>query len=444
VNGEPPIPGPEDRPPGHSGGPAPERWELADDAASQPGEADSWERAWDAREAASSSTEGWRLSQMMLWIAGIAICLWLYVIYGGIVIAGGIVILFASAIGLGVILARRQISQQDSLLWILAIAAQRGMPLGPTLTAFADQYGGRYRRRILRLAELLDSGCTVPEALGQVPRIISRDALLLAHVGQRTGRLPEALRMAASSRANQLPIWTAIATRFAYLLFILLAIQTICGFLLYFILPKFEAIFKDFGIPLPMATIHLIEAAHFLIRYGPLSAFVPPLEVILLILLPFSFAGWANYDVPIFDRMLRRRHTALILRALSLSIETGKPIEAGMETVADHYPTWWIRRKLIRADDHVRQGAPWIDELYREGLIRGSEAEVLHSASLVGNLPWAMRELAETGERRLAFRFQAVIQTLFPLVVLSLGVCIFLLCFAFFAPLIELIGRLSG
>ena len=41
----------------------------------------------------------------------------------------------------------------------------------------------------------------------------------------------------------------------------------IVGFILYFIIPKFEAIFKDFGVPLPKMTTFLIEASHFLIKY---------------------------------------------------------------------------------------------------------------------------------------------------------------------------------
>ena len=148
-----------------------------------------------------------------------------------------------------------------------------------------------------------------------------------------------------------MPIWTAIASRFAYLLALLLAIQSICGFLLYFIVPKFEAIFKDFGITLPPMTIGLIEASHFLIRYGLITAWIPPIEILLLIFLPFSFAGWVNYDVPFFDRLLKRRHSALILRSLSLVVDSGKPIEQGLTTLASHYPTWWVRRKLIKADE---------------------------------------------------------------------------------------------
>ena len=70
----------------------------------------------------------------------------------------------------------------------------------------------------------------------------------MAHVGKQTGRLPEALRTAASSR----PVATApldghrqpvrLPARHSCW-----PSRAICGFLLYFIVPKFEAIFKDFG-----------------------------------------------------------------------------------------------------------------------------------------------------------------------------------------------------
>jgi protein transport protein HofC len=224
----------------------------------------------------------------------------------------------------------------------------------------------------------------------------------------------------------------------------MLAIQAICGFLLYFIVPKFEAIFKDFGVSLPPVTIMLIEGSHTLVKYGFFSAWVPPLEIMLLLFLPFSFAGWINYDVPFFDRLLKRRHLALILRALALVVEAGKPMETGLSILAGHYPTWWVRRKLIKANATVRRGEPWIEALWRQGLIRATDAEVLGTSAEVGNLAWAMRELSETSERRLVLRFHAVLQTIFPLVVVSIGVGVFFLAVAFFAPLTELIRRLAG
>jgi type II secretory pathway component PulF len=399
---------------------------------------------WDpAQYATAAKPRPWRISHYMWLVCALAFLSWLYVTVGLFAIVVGAVVLIALLAGTGMILARQRSTQQDSLLWILAIAVERGMPLAPTLASFADQFRGAYRRRIMNLAAHLNWGTPLPEALEKVRRVVSRDAILMAHVGQETGRLPQALRATASARSSQLPIWAAIASRFSYLLGVLLAIQAICGFLLYSVVPKFESIFKDFGVSLPPVTILLIEGSHYLIKYGFFSAWVPPLEIMLLLFIPFSFAGWINYDVPFFDRLLKRRHLALILRALALVVEAGKPIETGLSILASHYPTWWVRRKLIKANSAVRRGEPWIDALWRQGLMRATDAEVLSTSGEVGNLAWAMRELSETTERRLVFRFQAVLQTIFPLVVVNIGVGVFFLAVAFFAPLTELIRRLA-
>jgi protein transport protein HofC len=396
-----------------------------------------------------SQAQPWRLRHLMYLVAAAALIVWLGMLVANslvlvaFLIMAAIVLSFAAAMGAGVVLARRRSTRQDSLLWVLAIAAERGMPLAPAVVAFADQYRGRAYTRIMDLAARLNWGTMLPEALDRAHSIVSRDAVLLAWVGQAAGRLPRALRMAASTRTTQLPIWTAIAARLAYLLGVLLVMQTISSFILYFIIPKFEAIFKDFGTPLPQVTILVIDASHLMIKYGLPGLLIGLLEVGLLVFLPFSFLAWGNYTIPLVDRLMGRRHTALVLRSLSLIVEGDKPIALGLSTLADHYPTWWVRRRLQRADRDVQHGADWIESLVHYRLIRVTDAEVLSSAATLGNLAWALSELGETAERRLATRFQAVVQALFPLMVVMLGMVVLMLAAAYFLPLVVLITRLA-
>jgi protein transport protein HofC len=187
----------------------------------------------------------------------------------------------------------------------------------------------------------------------------------------------------------------------------------------------------------------VIEGAHMIVKYFYLVSWAPPLEVLLLIFLPFSFIGWGNYDIPLFDRLLGRRHTALLFRSLSLVIHSNYPIEAGLSVMADHYPTPWVRRRLVAARNGVREGADWIESLLQHYLIKPSDAEVLRSAAAVGNLGWALDELAESSERRLAIRFQMAIQTLSPLVVVMFGMVVFVTAVGFFSPLVKIISELS-
>ncbi len=97
----------------------------------------------------------------------------------------------------------------------------------------------------------------------------------------------------------------------------------------------------------------------------------------------------------------------------------------------------------MRVETDVRLGADWIDALWRAGLLRRTDAEVLGSAASVGNLPWALRELAETTERRLSLRIRTAIQTLFPMVIVLLGGLVGILALGYFLPLVKLIGKLS-
>jgi protein transport protein HofC len=402
------------------------------------------ERDWklDPAQLSFSPRQGrWSVRHLMYLVAIVAVLLWLRILV--IVILSSVVFLFATVMSIGVIVARRRSARQDALLSVLAIAAEKEMPLAPAVLAFADQYSGGSHRRIMELAAQLNGGAMLPEALERVPRVVSRDGVLLAWVGQAAGTLPKALRVAAASRVSYLSIWTAIAARVTYILALLLAMQTITAFMMYFIMPKFEAIFKDFSLPLPSLTVWLIDASHFIIKYGAPLLLVPLAELVLLFVVPLSFLSWGNFTVPLLDHLLGRRHTALILRALSLVVDGQKPVSLGLATLASHYPAWRIRWRLVSVESDVRQGVDWIQALWRHGLIRATDAEVLASAAAVGNLGWVLSELAETAERRLAMRSQAVIQTLFPLVVVMLGMMVFFLCVAYFIPLVLLIGRLT-
>ena len=144
---------------------------------------------------------------------------------------------------------------------------------------------------------------------GRRRSLVTRDANLLAWVGQAAGRLPKALRMAAESRSSQLPVWTSIATRLAYILVVMLGLEVVSGFVLYYIVPKLESIFADFNIALPDVTIMVVRATHALVLFGPVTSLIPFMQIFLLLFLPLSFLGWGNYSVPVFDRLLGRRHT---------------------------------------------------------------------------------------------------------------------------------------
>lgn len=388
---------------------------------------------------------GWRLSHMMLFIVAVAIACWMGVTLGLLLVVILIIAAFGTLITSGFVAARLRLTRQDALLAILGIAAERGMPLAPAVSAFADQFGGLARRRVANLATQLELGAPLPDALERPRRAISRDALLLVRVGHETGMLSQALRLTGVARATQLASWSAIATRVVYLLAVLLAAESILSFLVFpprRVPDQIQAICNDFRVRLPVISVETLRLLDTIRENAPIVALIMLVELTALIYVPLSFGGWMNYRVPIFDRLLPRRHAALVLRTVSLPIEAGRPIASALGVMAEYYPAKWIRRRLARTALAVRLGADWIDALWKTGVIRKTDAEVLASASTVGNLAWACRELADTAERRQRLRLQVLTRGLFPLVILAVGLVVAFLCLGLFLPLVTLMEAL--
>ncbi|WP_406698835.1 type II secretion system F family protein [Singulisphaera sp. Ch08] len=338
----------------------------------------------------------------------------------------------------------RWVSQRDALLQTLAIAVEHGMPLGAAIEGLGDTQRGRSRRRLLTLARLLQEGAPLPQALQLVPGVLPRDAELSIGMGWASDRLAGALREAADPKTPERVVRAAYVPRIAYLVAVLLITKLILCFVLYFIFPKFEAIFADFGIELPRFTVDVLVASHWFIRWGwPILVLMTVFELTLAVILPLSLTGWLEPNFFWLDRLFRSRHTAPVLRALAWVVEGGKSLSSGIAILIRYYPAGWVRNRLERTLHDLGNGTDCWESLRNQGLISPADAAILESASRVGNLPWALRETAAGAARRSALRLQRWIDILSTLVYLALGVFVLVIAAAFFTPLITLIERLA-
>jgi protein transport protein HofC len=373
------------------------------------------------------------LFSLMTFPGGTAFLAFLLVLGIPAVIVAAIVVVFA-----------KRSTQQDSLLWVMSLALERRMPLAPGVVAVSDQFGFVFRNRILALARRLGEGVPLPlpQALALVPGLLPRPVLVLIRLGWETGTLPAALREATDMRATRRPNRTPLAGKIAYLVGMLMFIQGMGGFLSYFVLPKLEAIFVDFGVALPEMTMVLVGLTFWVVRSGALAV-LGFLEILALLYVPVYYFGWLRLRIPFVGGFARRRHVVVILRGLAVIVESGKPLTTGLSVLARFYPEKSLRRRLARVNWCIEQGGNWWDCLRWQGLVRPAEAAVLASAQRAGNLPWALREIADSGERQLDFRLQIWAQLLFVVNIICLGALVFLIVAGYFSPLVTLVERLA-
>jgi type II secretory pathway component PulF len=292
------------------------------------------------------------------------------------------------------------------------------------------------------LADLLEGGVPLPDALERVGRLLPRHALSTVRVGSESGALAPALRQAVETFDLNEPLWLSLIGKIAYVLLVPTIGTAILIFIMLKIVPAYQKIFADFGTDLPPMKQTLISVANAYANYWYLFPF-PLLGLLLLVYTMMRYWGWVEWDLPGVARLVRRFDAARVLDSLSLVARQQRPLPEGIATLAASYPKLDVRRRLRQTEADIRAGRDWCESLRRHGLLRPADLAVLQAAQRVGNLPWALQETADSNRRRLAYRVFVILQAAFPLVVIIVGLMVAFVVISLFLPLVTLIQRLA-
>src|SRR4029078_13054451 len=104
-----------------------------------------------------------------------------------------------------------------------------------------------------QLSDSVQGGSTFSESLGQPPRIFDRLYVNMVKAGELGGVLELVLNRLAEFQEKAQKIKNKVVSAMAYPVIVLASAVLIMAFLLAFIVPRFEAIFRDMlsGKPLP-------------------------------------------------------------------------------------------------------------------------------------------------------------------------------------------------
>jgi type II secretory pathway component PulF len=149
------------------------------------------------------------------------------------------------------------------------------------------------------------------------------------------------------------------------------------------------------------------------------------------------------FDIPVLrpwhDLLFRGRPTAHVLRILAVATEQRQPLAQALHWIAHMYPSMPMRSRLGPVAAAVSAGADWRDALLKANVVTRAEHALLKTAERVGNLPWALRQIARRREKRAVYRLATALQILYPLAILLLGGFIGFYVLSLFMPLVQLI-----
>ena len=361
-------------------------------------------------------------------------------LFGGAI---GILLWFATVVIVVMVNVRYGEMERRSILWALATAMEKGIPLPECARALAEESRGLLSLKTWDLANSLENGVPLAAALESAHIRLPSDALVAVRTGADTGGLAAMLKSSAHRAASLDAAIHGAIGRIAYLSAFVVLASALIAFMAIKIVPAYIKIFDDFHTELPTVTRILLGIFAFGAMNIPIVILGFLVIIALLIYAVGRYTDAIRWDPPGFRKFGLPLDGAVVLRSLAEAVGEQRSMHATLASLARQYPKPYIRQQLAFAETRIAQGINWCDSLQQSGLIPEAETGVLKAADRVGNLAWSLNDMADRLVRKFTARLTGVMAVGFPLVVLSFAGMVLLIAAGMIYPLAALILHLS-
>jgi type IV pilus assembly protein PilC len=224
-----------------------------------------------------------------------------------------------------------------------------------------------------------------------------------------------------------------------------------------FIIPKFEAIFLDFGVSLPAITIWLINTSRW-VGGGQPGQSIPGILIVLpspiiafMLWKLIRKAGpgraatdWILLKIPIFGGLLRKSTIARFTRTLGTLISAGVPILEAITITGETSGNWVYERALRNVHDSIREGESFAGPLRESKTCDAIVVNMIDVGEETGEMDAMLLKIADNYDEEVDVAVAALVSLLEPLMVVVLGGMVGTIVVAMFMPLVAMIDSLQG
>ena len=332
----------------------------------------------------------------------------------------------------------------------LSTLQDAGLPILRSLRILEGQCKpGVLKNALGEVVEDIESGQTLSEAFAKHPKAFDRLYCNMIKAGEAGGALEAILQRLADFKEKDQSLKRRIKSAMVYPVVVIFVAVVIVGFILYFIIPKFESIFTDFNVPLPKMTLFLIEASHFLIQKFYIILLMPVFVWIFIKLLYRSKTGAYIGDrvllmIPVMGQIVEKSCVARTMRTLGTLVQSGVPILESLNIVKETAGNVVFERAFARIYDSIREGETIAQPLREARIVDDIVVNMIDVGEETGDLDSMLNKISDNYDEEVEALVESLVSLLEPIMIVVLGGIIGFIVIALFLPLITLIEKLSG
>ncbi|MEA2065023.1 MAG: type II secretion system F family protein [Patescibacteria group bacterium] len=327
----------------------------------------------------------------------------------------------------------------------LRVMMRAGVPLARALSTLSLQSSNKRFQMILTdLKNRIEKGNGFAESLKKHKKIFGELFINIIKAGEVSGKLEDALEQLFIQTKKDYEIRSKVRGAMIYPIIIVLAMLSIGGLMIVFIIPKITQIFQASGVELPLPTRILIGVSDFVIMHKILAP-----SVIIILICGFFAAirtekGKLYFHIillrlPIFSKILKKINLARFCRTLYSMLMTDIPIMSSLKITSDVLGNVIYKQIVLGASDKVAKGIGIADTLKKNPRVFPPVVtEMIAIGEETGSLDSVLKEMSEFYEEEVNQTMKNLPAIIEPILILILGVGVAGMALAVIMPMYSL------
>jgi type IV pilus assembly protein PilC len=333
----------------------------------------------------------------------------------------------------------------------LATLIDSGLPLLRSLTVLAKQERDKVlKNTINKLADSVQGGNTFSDALALHPRIFNDLYVNMVKAGEVGGVLELVLNRLSEFQEKAAKIKNKVIAAMVYPMIVITMAVAIMGFLLVFIVPKFEAIFHDMlgNKPLPAITTFVIGASNLVKNHGLVLV-----GAVIAAVAAYKFVGRTRggrfvidsfkLRMPLFGDLNRKTAISRFSRTLGTLVTSGVPILQALNITRETAGNAAIAAAISQVHDSVKEGESIVQPLEASRAFPPMVISMIDVGEETGKLPEMLLKIADVYDDEVDNAVAALTSMLEPIMIVFLALIVGTIVLALFTPLISIISGLQ-
>jgi len=336
----------------------------------------------------------------------------------------------------------------------LSTLQDAGLPILRSLRILEEQQkSGTFKRVVGYVADDIEGGSTLSEAMSRFPRSFSRLFVNMVAAGETGGVLDLILSRVADFMEKAQKLKSRVKSAMVYPVVVLTAAFCILLGLMTFVVPKFTEVLSEMleGAQMNVITRTVLGiSAWIAYRFGWAVLIGVPIGLLFLVRVIRQFRlgrfvlDTINLRIPVVGQLCSKVAVTRWTRTLGTLISAGVPILDAINVTSETAGNEVYSKMLSNVHNSIRQGDTFAGPLRQSKTVDLIVSSMVSVGEETGDLDKMLMKIADNYDEQVDVLVASLMSLLEPIMILVLGAIVMTIVLAIFLPMIQIITGLSG